>query len=108
MGSSIPVSGTAKAPPSRSWARYRRNQGAVAGLVVVAALAAVAVTAPILTVHPPLATAVALPLQSPSGTHWMGTDDLGRDVFSGFLYGARTSLMIGPAAGLTAVLLGCL
>jgi peptide/nickel transport system permease protein len=47
-------------------------------------------------------------LQSPSSSHWLGTDVLGRDVFSRVMYGARTSLPIAAAVIATAVTIGCL
>jgi len=49
---------------------------------------------------------VAAPLQSPSGLHLMGTDDLGRDLFIGVVHGARTSLVVAGAVTVLALLLG--
>jgi peptide/nickel transport system permease protein len=49
---------------------------------------------------------VAAPLQSPSGLHLMGTDDLGRDLFTGVVHGARTSLVVAGAVTVLALLLG--
>ncbi len=46
-------------------------------------------------------------LGAPSSAHWMGTDALGRDLFSGILHGARASLAVGVAVGLIAFVLGC-
>ncbi len=71
-----------------------------AGLVVVAALAAVAVAAPWLTAYDPDAIVVASyrgPLP-PGGGHPFGTDTLGRDVWARLAYGARTSLFVGGLA----------
>ena len=44
--------------------------------------------------------------QLPSSEHWLGTDDLGRDLFSGVIYGARTSLLVGLSVAVLALLFG--
>jgi ABC-type dipeptide/oligopeptide/nickel transport system permease subunit len=59
------------------------------GLILVAALA------PLIANHDPIANHVSDRLASPSGTYYFGTDELGRDVFSRIVYGARTSLYVG-------------
>jgi peptide/nickel transport system permease protein len=67
------------------------------GLVILAIVVAAAVFAPWLAPYPDDGTSATHPAQSllgPSGAHWMGTDLVGRDVFSRVLYGARTSLTI--------------
>jgi peptide/nickel transport system permease protein len=100
--------GLAPARRDRFWLRYRRNRAAVVGIAVVALLALVAAAAPLLARYPPLVTAVAPPLLPPSAEYPMGTDDLGRDVLGNFVFGARTSLLVGAAAGVTGMLLGLL
>jgi peptide/nickel transport system permease protein len=59
-------------------------------------LVAVALLAPVLATHDPNAVDMAAASQNPSATHWLGTDALGRDLYSRLLYGARISLL-GPA-----------
>lgn len=81
----------------RKWRALRRHKGAMAGLAIVALLALLAVSAGIVSRHPP-DRIVATTLQKPSAEHWLGTDDLGRDVFSRLGYGGRVSLTIGLAA----------
>jgi peptide/nickel transport system permease protein len=78
--------------------RFRRNRGALAGAVLIAALALAAAAAPFLAPSPPLEQRLAERLAPPSSSHWMGTDDLGRDVFSRALFGARVSLEVGVVA----------
>ena len=73
----------------------------VVALAVLLALAAGAVLAPLIAPADPLAQTLAARLEPPSAAHWLGTDQLGRDVLSRLLYGARISLVIG----LTVVLL---
>lgn len=83
----------------------RRSRATVFGLAVVVAWVAAAVLAPALAPHPPSEQHVEDRLSPPSARYPFGTDELGRDVFSRVLYGARLSI---PAAvvvvGLTAVL----
>ena len=73
--------------------RVLRNPAGVLGLVLTLGLAGVAVFAAQLAPSDPFRT-VAGPLQPPSGHHLMGTDNLGRDVLSGVIYGARTSTQV--------------
>jgi peptide/nickel transport system permease protein len=70
-----------------------RNRSALVGLVLVTLLALAGLLAPILAPHPPDERFRSE--RAPSGEHYFGTDELGRDVFSGVLHGARVTLMIG-------------
>jgi len=88
--------------------RFRANAPAVVGLAVVLALVCAAILAPILgTMDPADASDPASTRYlAPSGDHPMGTDRLGRDVWSRVLYGGRTSLGVAFAAVALAVLFG--
>ena len=74
---------------------WRRSPLTVAGLVLITALALIAVLAPLLAPADPLKQVLSTRLKPPSAEHWMGTDQLGRDVLSRMIYGARISLLIG-------------
>ena len=74
------------------------------GVIIVVVL--VAAFAPVLAPYPFDAQDTAALYASPSGQHWMGTDRLGRDLFSRVVYGTRTSLMIGLCSALIALALG--
>jgi len=78
--------------------RFRQNRLAVAGFVFIVLLAVAAVFAPWLCPHDPSAQNLMERLQGPSAAHWVGTDDLGRDVFSRLLVGTRVSLSVGFVA----------
>ncbi len=78
--------------------RFKQNRLAVIGFGVVVVLGVLAILSPWLCPKDPLAQNLLERLQSPSGGHWMGTDDLGRDVFSRLLLGARISLSVGFVA----------
>jgi peptide/nickel transport system permease protein len=88
--------------------RLRRKPLAMAGLWVIAALYAVALLAPLLAPHDPIAQTdiVRLSYRSPSGEFPLGTDRFGRDVLSRILYGARISLAIGFVATAISVTVG--
>jgi peptide/nickel transport system permease protein len=86
------------------WRRFRDNHAGVGGLAMVLALVALAVLAPVVASRPPLETSAAA-FSPPAGASLLGTDNLGRDVWSGIAYGARVSLAVGVlAAGVSAVL----
>lgn len=88
------------------WRRFRRSRAGVIGLILVVLLVVVALAAPLLAPHDPQTTSLVT-LNSP-GTpgHPLGTDNLGRDIISGVLWGSRVSLTVGVCAAATAVLLG--
>jgi peptide/nickel transport system permease protein len=88
------------------WQRFRRNRFALAGGLVVAALFLVSFLAPLLTPYDPATINAYHVLLPPSPAHWMGTDELGRDVLTRVLYGARISLKVGFVAIGIAVLIG--
>ncbi|HEX2891163.1 ABC transporter permease [Vineibacter terrae] len=74
------------------WLTFRRNWLAVAGLVVSLLLALVAIAAPLLATHDPSAQNLDIRLQPPGATHWLGTDELGRDIYSRIVHGSRITL----------------
>lgn len=77
------------------------------GAALTATTLLMAVLAPVLATDDPFALA-APPLLPPSLSHLMGTDSIGRDLFSGVLYGARTSLLVAASVSLLAFLCGAL
>jgi peptide/nickel transport system permease protein len=84
----------------RWWKQFARNRLALAAMAVIVAYALAALAAPWLAPHDPMATSLQN-LQAPGGEHWLGTDQLGRDIFSRLLYGARISLRVaGISVGL--------
>lgn len=72
-----------------------RNRGAVLGLAIITLFLVAALFAPVLATHNPTDTSLADRLQPVSAEHWLGTDELGRDLLSRMLYGGRISLGIG-------------
>jgi oligopeptide transport system permease protein len=88
----------------RAWGRLLRNRVAVAGLVIIAGVAFLAVAAPLVAPADPSAQDVLNSRQGPSLEHLAGTDSLGRDMLSRLIYGARVSLSVGVFA--QAIILG--
>ena len=91
--------------------RFRRHRLAMVSLVLIVLLVATAVLAPWIVPYDPIAQPRGVDLGSqyflpPSSQHWLGTDDLGRDVFSRMIYGSRVSLLVGFVAALSSVLAG--
>jgi ABC-type dipeptide/oligopeptide/nickel transport system permease subunit len=86
------TTGHAGATLLRAVARHRL---AKAGLGIIAVLCFVAVFAPLLAPYSPYEQDLYRVLAGPSATHWLGTDNLGRDLLSRLLYGARVSLFVG-------------
>ncbi len=75
--------------------RVMRSAAGRAGAVIVLFFVAMAVLAPVLAPYDPLATDWGALRQAPSAAHWLGTDDLGRDVLSRVIWGSRASLLVG-------------
>jgi peptide/nickel transport system permease protein len=90
------------------WKRFRHNRFALAGGAVVALLLLVSLCAPFITPYDPAAIDAYRVLLPPSTSHWMGTDELGRDVFTRVIFGTRISLYVGFVAVGIAVAIGTL
>lgn len=88
------------------WARFSHNRLAVAGSILVLLLFAVALLAPLIAPYEPDHIDRYHILEPPGSLHILGTDDIGRDVFSRMLYGARVSLSVGFVAVGLATLIG--
>jgi len=88
------------------WTQLRRSKHATVGVSIVLVLVLAAVLAPLVAPYDPYDANLKETLQSPSPRHLMGTDDLGRDIFSRVLYGARISLQVGVIAELISLVIG--
>ncbi len=77
------------------WRALSKNRLALCGGAVVLVLAIMAAAAPLLSPHDPHKPDIKRILDPPSARHWLGTDQIGRDVLSRMLYGARVSLAVG-------------
>lgn len=102
-----------RADPSKSgWRRFlrrfRRNKPGVLGLFVIVALVLIAILATSIAPYGWKEQDIANRFASSSAAHWLGTDELGRDILSRLMYGARYSLTIGFAAILVSFVVGTL
>src|SRR6266581_1797957 len=84
----------------------RKKPLGAAGGVIMVVIAFTAVFANVLQTYDPIATNAATTLAPPSAAHWLGTDHLGRDIYSRILHGARVSLLVGLGSTLVASVLG--
>jgi peptide/nickel transport system permease protein len=75
--------------------RLLHDRAALAGLAIIGGMALLAIFAPLVGRHDPIAQELIQRLKPPTGAHWFGTDNLGRDVFSRVLHGGRISLRVG-------------
>jgi peptide/nickel transport system permease protein len=87
------------------WGRFRQNKLSLVGLVIVSVVLICGLAAPLIAPFGPFEL-VGTRLAPPQARHLFGTDHLGRDVFSGVLYGTRTSLQVGFLSVLLSVALG--
>ena len=90
------------------WKRFRKNKIAMAALVVLGVIILAACTADLFWDYQKDACKINVPqrLQKPSAAHWLGTDELGRDMLCRIVYGARASLTVGLAATTFALIIG--
>lgn len=86
--------------------RALSNPLALSGFIIISCILLLALLAPLIAPYEPDAINVQAILLSPSSNHWMGTDALGRDVFTRMLYGARISLLVGLVAVGIATVIG--
>jgi peptide/nickel transport system ATP-binding protein len=78
--------------PERLWRRFVRDRFAVAALAYLIVITVLAILAPWVAPYKPNIGNLTLINAGPSGAHWLGTDDLGRDILSRLIWGARVSL----------------
>jgi peptide/nickel transport system permease protein len=88
--------------------RWYRTPSFVAGVAILALIVLAAAAAPLITAHDPTDQNLGATLHGPSGSHLLGTDDLGRDVWARLVYGARTDLRVAFLAVLFPFVIGTL
>jgi len=86
--------------------RFARNKLAIVGVVIVGLLIFAAIFADFIAPYAYDAADPTVALQFPSAEHWMGTDEVGRDVYSRIIYGTRISLSVGLGVMAIALLIG--
>ena len=91
---------------SRAWGKLQRNRSAMVGGIFVLFFVALAVLAPVLPIPNPAATDWGKIRLAPNAEHWLGTDEIGRDILSRMIWGARASLMAGVVSVLIALAVG--
>jgi len=85
---------------------FRRHRSGMVGLAITVLLAIIAIAAPLLAQHDPLAMTAEARFQGPSATYYFGTDEFGRDIFSRVVYGARVAFRVGTVAIALAAVVG--
>jgi peptide/nickel transport system permease protein len=92
------------------WYKLKKNPMTLFGLTILGIIILLSLAAPLISSYDPNKINVIERFQSPTGKHWFGTDEVGRDIFTRILYGARLSLGIGilivVAAGLVGTVFG--
>ncbi len=101
-----PVEVIRAVPRAHPVRRLLRRPAAALGLSVIVVVAAVALLAPIIAPYDPLATSWTAVRKAPSAAHWFGTDEIGRDVLSRVVWGARASLLAGIVSVLISLSIG--
>jgi ABC-type dipeptide/oligopeptide/nickel transport system permease subunit len=92
-------------PGRDAWRRFRRNRSAIISLAIIVVIVVMALFAPLMRTTNPLQQDYSSLYLSPSWSHWLGTDDLGRDLYSRLLYGVRVPLAVGLiGTAITAIL----
>ncbi|MED5018928.1 ABC transporter permease [Paenibacillus chibensis] len=104
--SAAPVMEEAPGPWRDAWRAFRKNKTAMIGLFIIMVFIIIAVIAPAIAPFGYKEQQLMDRLKPPSSTHWFGTDDLGRDLFSRVLYGARISLWVGFFSVIASIIMG--
>ena len=90
----------------RQWKKFKRNKMAVIALILLGILIFASAFAPLLTSYDPEAISLTERTLAPSKTHLLGTDKVGRDVFTRLFYGGRISILIGLTGALGGAIIG--
>jgi peptide/nickel transport system permease protein len=104
---SLPVEMAPGAPPAR-WRWAHKHPTLILGAALLLLVAATALLAPWIATHDPQDIDPLARLQTASSEHWLGTDALGRDLFSRAVWGGRVSLAVGVSVAVLATVLGVL
>ena len=91
-----------------AWLRLKKNRAAMAGLGIIVLISLLAILGPLVSPYSYSDQSLANANQPPSSAHWLGTDNLGRDLATRICYGARISLSIGIVASLINLGIGVL
>lgn len=91
-----------------AWRAFRKNKTAMLGLCIIVFFVLIALFAPLIAPYSFKEQELVNRLKAPSAGHWFGTDDLGRDLFSRVLYGARISLWVGFSSVIGSIIVGTL
>jgi peptide/nickel transport system permease protein len=100
------IGGSPASPSRRAWRRFRKNRLAMIGLSFLVFVVVISIGAPLIARADPIAIDLSSVLEAPSRDHWLGTDQVGRDVLARVLYGGRISLAIGAASAVSTVFVG--
>ena len=84
-----------ESPGRRAWRRLRRRKTAILGLAVILGFVLMALLAPLISPYDPAAQSWSAVRKPPSGAHWFGTDEVGRDLLARVIWGTRASLLAG-------------
>jgi peptide/nickel transport system permease protein len=101
MSSALPTG-----PWHRAWRRLRQRRPAMLGLAIVLFFIALALFAPWISPHDPIATSWSTIRKAPTASHWFGTDEIGRDVLSRVVWGTRASMQAGVVSVTISLLVG--
>jgi len=82
-------------PWYEAWRRLRKSPIGMAGLTIIIFLIIIAIFAPYIAPHDPVNQNIMARYKAPSAKHWLGTDEMGRDILSRIIYGSRISLKVG-------------
>ncbi|TAM68321.1 MAG: dipeptide/oligopeptide/nickel ABC transporter permease/ATP-binding protein [Microbacteriaceae bacterium] len=104
----IPVTEPPEAAASHRGVLHRllRNPLGLASMIFLAIVVIAAIIGPWVAPYPPNHADLSIALQGPSGTHWLGTDSAGRDIFSRLLVGAQTTLLAAALAAVVSIVVG--
>ena len=102
----LPRPATLKPTRSPFWRKFSANRGALLGAALILTFVLAALLAPWLAPFDPLKTSFLAVRKAPSALNWLGTDELGRDLLSRLLWGARSSLLAGVVSVAIALLVG--
>ena len=102
------VAASPTTPTKKAWQRFRRHPLAMIGLTLFGVILLLALAAPLIDRYPPNELNLPEKFQAPSWEHWLGTDRVGRDIWSRTLHGGRVSLTVGFVAAFMSMTIGTL